>query len=70
MSPDDLLGVAEIAAAHGVQRNSAWRWTQRPDFPAPAARLASGPVWRRAAVEKWAKANLPLRQGRPPKQQP
>ncbi len=68
VSPDDLLGVSEIAETFGVATNSAWRWTQRPDFPEPAARLKSGRVWRRKDVERWAKKTLPLPTGRPRKQ--
>ncbi len=61
----EIVGVAEIAAAYGVARNSAWRWTQRDDFPEPLARLATGPVWRWRDIEKWAAKTLPL--GRPKK---
>ncbi len=67
---NELVGLTEIAQEYGVQRNSAWRWSRRPDFPAPAARLAHGPVWHRADVERWAKATLPLPTGRPPKPRP
>jgi predicted DNA-binding transcriptional regulator AlpA len=63
--PSDLLGIAEIGQLFGVARNSAWRWTKRSDFPAPTARLASGPVWQRTDVEGWAKDHLPLPTGRP-----
>jgi predicted DNA-binding transcriptional regulator AlpA len=62
----ELVGVKEIAAMNGVAVNSAWRWTQRDDFPAPAATLARGSVWRRRDVEKWAE-RLPLRPGPKPK---
>jgi hypothetical protein len=48
-----------------VAKNSAWRWTQREDFPEPEARLASGPVWKRADVKAWGKQWLPLPPGRP-----
>jgi hypothetical protein len=63
----DLVGVAEIAGLGGVERNSAWRWTRRDDFPAPAQRLAAGPLWRRKVVEKWLVEKRPNpRGGRPP----
>jgi predicted DNA-binding transcriptional regulator AlpA len=62
----ELVGLTEIAQAHSVARNSAWRWTRRADFPAPAIRLARGPLWRRADVETWAE-RLPLRPGPKPR---
>lgn len=62
---DDLIGVAEIAEALDVARNSAWRYTCRPGFPEPIARPASGPIWRRVDVDAWAAENLPLKRGRP-----
>lgn len=64
MSPDDLVGVSEIARMGGVALNSAWRWTKRDDFPAPTATLAAGRVWRRREVEKWLAKPRP--RGRPP----
>ncbi len=66
MSPH-LAGVAEVAEICGVPKRTAIRYTQRPDFPQPLDRLASGPVWRRDAVEAWAKQRLPLPTGRPRK---
>jgi len=64
--PLDLVGIRDIAELQGVAKNSAWRWTRRDDFPAPAARVSGGiPVWQRADVEAWARENLPLREGRP-----
>ncbi len=56
----EIVGVAEIAKVYGVARNSAWRWTQRDDFPEPLERLSSGPVWRWRDVERWATKMLPL----------
>ena len=67
MSSDDLIGVSEVAKMLGVATNTAWRWSMRGDFPPPAVRLAAGRAWRRADVETWAKAHLPLRTGRPPR---
>ncbi len=57
---DELIGVSEIAARFGVAVNSAWRWTQRADFPAPAVRIASGRAWRTDDVDAWTAAHLPL----------
>jgi predicted DNA-binding transcriptional regulator AlpA len=62
-----LVGIAEIAEMFGVARNTAWRWSKRPAFPQPAARLASGPVWHREIIEAWASDHLPLQTGRPRK---
>jgi predicted DNA-binding transcriptional regulator AlpA len=68
VAPEDMVGVSELAELLGVTKRTAIRYSQRPDFPAPLARLAAGPVWKRADVEKWAKMTLPLpRTGRPPK---
>jgi predicted DNA-binding transcriptional regulator AlpA len=67
MSPE-LAGLAEIATMLDVTKRTAWNYTKRDDFPEPVDRLASGPIWKRADVERWASANLPLRPGRPPQQ--
>jgi prophage regulatory protein len=67
MSPDDLLGFSEVMEVLGVSRTSAARYTNRADFPAPVEVLARGRVWRRRDVDRWAKKNLPLPPGRPPK---
>lgn len=61
---EELVSVAEIAEMLDVARNSAWRWTQRPDFPEPIARLAVGPIWQKRDIEAWASESLP-RRGRP-----
>ncbi len=66
VAPDELVGVAEIAQTFGVSKQTAVKYSQRPDFPEPLDRLASGPVWRRTAVAAWGKEHLPLRTGRPP----
>ena len=67
MTEEDLIGVSDIAESYGVAKNSAWRWTQRDDFPTPAVHVRIGRFWRRADVEKWGETHLPLRRGRPPK---
>jgi prophage regulatory protein len=61
----ELAGLAEVAKVCAVAKRTALSYTKRPDFPEPLDRLASGPVWRREDVEAWAKAHLPLPQGRP-----
>jgi prophage regulatory protein len=65
MRPQDLVGFSEVVELLDVPRRTAARYVARPDFPAPYVRLAAGPIWLRAAVERWAKAHLPLRAGRP-----
>lgn len=69
VSPE-LAGIAEIADLLAVTKNTALKYSRRLDFPEPLDRLASGPIWRRADVEAWAAANLPLRPGRPPRKPP
>jgi prophage regulatory protein len=65
--PPDLIGFGELADILGVSRATAGRYATRPDFPAPVGELASGRVWRKSDVERWAKKNPPRPPGRPPK---
>jgi predicted DNA-binding transcriptional regulator AlpA len=70
MTPDELASIAEVAGLLGVTERTAQRYAGRGDFPPPVDRVAAGRirVWRRADVEAWGKAHLPLpRTGRPPK---
>ena len=60
-------GMDQLCAVAQVSKRTASNYTGRPDFPEPIERLEMGPVWRRVDVEAWAKANLPLPPGRPPK---
>jgi len=49
-----LVGVAEIAIRSGRSVNTVQSWRRRDaSFPAPAATLAAGPVWRWDAVAGW-----------------
>ena len=51
----EMLGVREAAALLGVRPPNFVRdWASRPDFPAPAATLSSGRVWRGAEVREYA----------------
>lgn len=59
-----LLGLAEIGKMLGVSRQRVGQLAQTPTFPAPAAKLATGPVWTLPAVERWS-ANWPRKSGRP-----
>jgi hypothetical protein len=65
MASSRLAGLAEVAELLGVNKRSASRYTQRPDFPEPLARLLSGPIWDAAKVEAWGAKHGPFRRGRP-----
>lgn len=65
-APPEIMGVQEIADLLEVSRQRAHQLAQRPDFPEPLARLASGSVWAGATVRRWA-ATWERRQGRPRK---
>jgi predicted DNA-binding transcriptional regulator AlpA len=56
------VGLAiEIAEMLGVSRPSVWRYVRRDDFPAPDAEVSGKRLWKRSAVERWAKKPLPLK---------
>lgn len=65
MIATQLVGLAEVAELLEVTKRTAVTYSQRPDFPAPLARLAAGPVWNRREVERWARRSKPRRGGRP-----
>lgn len=50
-----VYGVAEIAEALNVRRQTVWAWVQRGThgIPEPDQRLAMGPVWRAETIEPW-----------------
>jgi uncharacterized protein len=49
-----LVGVAEIASRSGHSANTVQSWRRRhASFPAPAANLASGPVWLWPSIDAW-----------------
>jgi predicted DNA-binding transcriptional regulator AlpA len=56
----DLVDVPEIAKLLGVHRRTAFRYVQRPEFPAPVVAVRGKRMWRRSAVIKWAERTLPL----------
>lgn len=62
-----LMGLAEIAQAIGVSRQRAGQIAQRDDFPEPAARLHTGPVWTDHAIERFLAGWERRRTGRPAK---
>jgi predicted DNA-binding transcriptional regulator AlpA len=49
------MGVAEVAELLGVSRQRVTQLAKVDGFPAPTSRLASGPVWESADVERWAR---------------
>jgi predicted DNA-binding transcriptional regulator AlpA len=48
---DHLLGAVEGARLLGVSRQRFYQLQKKPGFPAPAAGLARGALWRRADIE-------------------
>jgi predicted nucleotidyltransferase/SAM-dependent methyltransferase len=62
---DRLLGTKEAAAFYGVSVPNFCRdWASRPDFPAPAATLARGRVWRAADLLAYRAVAAPRRGAR------
>jgi prophage regulatory protein len=51
-----LVGIREIAAMLGVSPQRVDQLSNTANFPGPEVELASGRIWKRADVEKWAKA--------------
>lgn len=63
----DLLAAPDVAALLGVSRQRVHQLqSDRADFPAPYARLGSGPIWTRPAIESFGRtwARRPGRPGR------
>lgn len=52
-----LVGTYEIAEMFGVSRQRAQQIVARKDFPKPYDVLRMGKVWKRSAVEAWAKGH-------------
>ena len=53
--PEPLMGLTEIAELLGVSRQRAHQLAATYGFPKPMARLAVGPIWKRADIEQWAR---------------
>ena len=51
----DLVGVDEVAKMLDVSKQRASELAKHPDFPKPIARLASGPVWKKATIARHAR---------------
>jgi predicted DNA-binding transcriptional regulator AlpA len=53
-----LVGAVEIAAMLGVTRQRVYQLSNEDrTFPQPEVELASGRVWTREAIVKWAKVS-------------
>lgn len=59
----DLVGVAEVATLLKVTKQRVSKLAQSRDFPRPVVTLASGPIWRRSTVARFA-SHWPRRAGR------
>lgn len=68
--PRDLVGSAEAASLLGVSRQRVGQLAERPDFPAPIARLSAGPVWTRTSIEVFGQHWTRKITGRPRKEAP
>jgi predicted DNA-binding transcriptional regulator AlpA len=55
----ELMGAAEIAERLGVSRQRVQQLIGRADWPAPAATLEMGRVWRTDEVEAWIREHRP-----------
>ena len=53
--PHHLVGAAEIGRMLGLSRQRITQLASEAGFPTPEVELASGRVWKRAAIEKWAR---------------
>lgn len=49
-----LVGISEVARALGITKQRVSVLSKRSDFPAPLARLTSGPVWRIGDISTFA----------------
>lgn len=49
------MGISEIAKFLGVSRQRVGQLAAGENFPQPVARLAAGPIWEAADVERWAR---------------
>jgi hypothetical protein len=68
--PRDLVGAAEAAILLGVSRQRVGQLAERPDFPAPIARLSAGPVWTHTSIEAFNQSWSRKITGRPRKAAP
>jgi prophage regulatory protein len=50
-----LVGPQEVCDMLRISRQRLQQLASRPDFPTPEADLASGRIWKREAIEDWAR---------------
>jgi hypothetical protein len=62
----EIVGVTEVAGMLGVSKQRVSALSKRVDFPAPLARLGSGPVWRAGDLSTFA-GGWQRKAGRPKK---
>ena len=53
LQPENILGLAEIAARFNVPYSTALSWTRSRGFPKPYVELKMGPIWTYASVYEW-----------------
>lgn len=53
------MGLAEIAIRLGLSKTRARQIAAARGFPAPAATLIMGQIWRAGDVERWIRKNRP-----------
>jgi chromosome partitioning protein len=56
-TPQNLVGLSELADLFGMSKQTISNWRTKPDFPDPVAELRSGPIWAFDSVKRWADAN-------------
>ncbi len=56
-TPQNLVGLAELADLFGMSKQAISNWRTKPDFPDPVVQLRSGPIWSFDSVKKWADTN-------------
>lgn len=60
----ELVSVSEVARILEVSRQRVSELARSPEFPAPVARLAVGPIWKKSAILRFLK-RWPRKPGRP-----
>ena len=58
ITPERLIGFAEVAELLGVSKDTANGYRRRSSFPDPVAELKMGPLWDTVDVRRWKAANL------------
>jgi hypothetical protein len=53
LDPDEPVGLEELAARLGVERDTADKWRTRGVLPQPTWRVGGRPAWRWAVIVQW-----------------